>query len=72
MGFNKRYIGLDNCIIALKDGKLKEYYGKSDMLLFENNTCSFIYELYSRGKTNEEILTIINNKNMEEKTNEVY
>lgn len=72
MGFNKRHIGLDNCIIALKDGKLKEYYGKSDMLLFENNTCSFIYELYSQGKTNEEILTIINKKNMEEKTNEVY
>jgi ribonuclease R len=32
-----------------------------------------IYELFVQGKTDEEILSIINNKkNMEEKTNEMY
>lgn len=72
MGFNKRHIRLDNCIIALKKGKLKEYYGKSDMLFFTDNTCSFIYNLYTEGKKDEEILNIINKKNTEEKTNEVH
>lgn len=72
MGFNKRWVVLDRCINALKEGKLKDYYGKSDMLVFEDNTSSLIYDLYIQGKTDEEILTIINKKNTEEKTNEVY
>jgi hypothetical protein len=72
MGFNKRWVTLDRCINALKEGKLKEYYGKSDMIIFEDDTCSLIYDLYVQGKTDEEILIIINNKNMEEKTNEMY
>jgi len=72
MGFNKRWVNLEWCINALKEGKLKEYYGKSDMLVFEDGTSSLIYDLYVQGKTDEEILIIINKKNMEEKTNEVY
>jgi hypothetical protein len=72
MGFNKRWVNLEWCINALKEGKLKEYYGKSDMLVFEDDTSSHIYDLYVQGKTDEEILIIINKKNMEEKTNEVY
>jgi hypothetical protein len=72
MGFNKRWVNLEWCINALKEGKLKEYYGKSDMLVFEDDTSSLIYDLYVQGKTDEEILIIINKKNMEEKTNEVY
>jgi hypothetical protein len=72
MGFNKRWVVLDRCINALKEGKLKEYYGKSDMLVFEDDTSSLIYDLYVQGKTDEEILIIINKKNMEEKTNEMY
>lgn len=47
------------------------YYGKSDMLIFEDETSSYIYELFKQGMTDSEILEIIN-KNMEEKTNEVY
>jgi hypothetical protein len=72
MGFNKRWVNLEWCINALKEGKLKEYYGKSDMLVFEDDTSSIIYDLYVQGKTDEEILIIINKKNTEEKTNEVY
>lgn len=72
MGFNKRWVALDRCINALKEGKLKDYYGKSDMLVFEDDTSSLIYDLYIQGKKDEEILTIINKKNTEEKTNEVH
>lgn len=68
MGFNKRWVDLDSCISALKEGKLQEYYGKSDMLVFQEDTSSLIHDLYTQGKTDEEILTIINNKkNTEEK-----
>ena len=59
MSFNKRWVTLDQCVSALKEGKLKEYYGKSDMLYFENDTCSLIFNMHMRGKTDEEILNII-------------
>ena len=73
MGFNKRHVYLDRCINALKEGKLKEYYGKSDMLYFEDDMSSYIHDLYCEGKSDEEILIIINKtKNTEEKTNEVH
>lgn len=73
MGFNKRWVDLERCLNALKEGKLKQYYGKSDMLVFENQTCSYIHQLYIQGKTDNEILKIINkSKNTEEKTNEVH
>ena len=73
MGFNQRYVSFDRCYKALTDGGLRKYYGKSDGLTFEDDESVEIYELYIQGKTDEEILFIINNKkNMEEKTNEVY
>lgn len=72
MGFNKRWVKLETCIRFLKEGKLKEYYGKSDMLVFEDDLSSLIHNLYVQGKTDEEILTIINKKNMEEKSDEMY
>ena len=71
MGFNKRFVVLEHCINALKKDNLKDYYGKSDMLVFEDTTSSKIYDLNKQGKTEKEILLIIN-QNMEEKTNEVY
>jgi hypothetical protein len=71
MGFNKRFVVLEYCIKALKNNDLKGYYGKSDMLVFEDETSSKIYQLYREGKSESEILLIIN-QNMEEKTNEVY
>ena len=60
MSFNKRWVTLDQCVSALKEGKLKEYYGKSEMLLFQDNTCSLIYNLHLEGKTDDEILKTIN------------
>lgn len=56
MSFNKRWVRLDQCIQALKDGKLRDYFGKSEMLYFENDICSNIYHLHLEGKTDSEIL----------------
>jgi len=58
-------------IFALGSNNLKGYYGKSDALIFEDSLSSKIYDLYKEGKSDKEILSIIN-QNMEEKTNEVY
>lgn len=71
MGFNKRYVDVEFSILALKKNNLKQYYGKSDCLIFEDDVSSKIYELFKEGKTDEEILSIIN-QNMEDKTYEVY
>jgi len=71
VGFNKRYVVLDTCIEALKNNNLKGYYGKSDVLYFEDDISSKIYELFLNGKTDSEILLIIN-QNMEEQKNEMY
>ena len=60
MSFNRRWVTLDRCVSALKEGKLKEYYGKSEMLLFQDNTCSLIYNLHLEGKPDDEILKTIN------------
>ena len=66
MGFNQRYVSFDRCYKALTDGGLRKYYGKSDGLTFEDDESVEIYELFIQGKTDEEILFIINNKkNME-------
>ena len=72
MGFNKRFVSFDSCILALQENRLKEYYGKADMLHFDDDMSSYIHHLYIQGKTDEEILSIINKQSMEEKTNEVY
>jgi hypothetical protein len=71
MGFNKRHVVLDRCIEALKNNNLRGYYGNSDMLYFEDDLSSRIHDLFLEGKTDTEILSIIN-QNMEEQTNEMY
>jgi len=71
MGFNKRYVDFKTSLIALENGDLRGYYGKSDALIFEDEMSSVIYSLYKKGLSNTEIITIIKS-NMEEKTNEVY
>lgn len=63
MGFNKRYVDSIRSIAALKKNDLRSLYGKSDMLLFEDNLSSKIFELYVKGKNDQEILKIINQKN---------
>jgi hypothetical protein len=59
MSLNKRWVILDQCVSALKKGKLKEYYGKSDILYFENDACSLIFNMHIQGKTDKEILNMI-------------
>lgn len=71
MGFNKRYVNSKQSIEALNDNNLKGYYGKSDMLIFEDSLSSLIHELYLQGKVEQDILLIIQT-NMEEKTYEVH
>jgi hypothetical protein len=63
MSFNRRWVTVDQCVSALKEGKLKEYYGKSEMLVFEDTTCSLIHNLHLKGKTDKEILNQLSYKN---------
>lgn len=60
MGFNRRYLSIDRCIHALQNSSLKELYGKSDMLIFEDQQSSEIYEYYKTGKSDSEIAKIYN------------
>lgn len=71
MGFNKRFVNPEVCMEYLKQGRLKEYYGKSDVLIFNDNISTFIYELYNDGLEHSEIITILNKK-LEEHHNEMY
>ena len=71
MGFNKRYINFKETLLALETIGLKNYYGKSDALIFEDSISSTIYDYYSEGQTETQILNQIK-KNTEEKTNEVH
>jgi hypothetical protein len=71
VGFNKRYINFKETLLALETIGLKNYYGKSDALIFEDSISSTIYDYYSEGQTETQILNQIK-KNTEEKTNEVH
>ena len=59
MGFNKRHINIERSLKLLHENKLKEYYGKSDALFFEDKESLKVYDLHNEGKTDEEILKII-------------
>lgn len=73
MGLNKRNINLKLTIEALESNRLKDLYGKSDAIIFEDSKSGEIKELFSQGNTEEQIKSIINLKpNTEEKNNEVY
>ena len=69
MGFNKRYINLKSTIDALDNGKLKEYYGKADMFIFDDTESAEVYHLFSEGKTDKELLNFIKTK-LNEKNSE--
>ncbi len=60
MGFNKRYINYQNTLNALKSNKLKEYYGNADAFIFDDNISEKVYSLFIEGKTEEEIIKLIN------------
>jgi hypothetical protein len=60
VGFNKRYISKKQSLVALENNNLFGYYGRADMLIFEDDISELIYDLYLSGKTEHEILTKIN------------
>ena len=59
MGFNKRHINIERSLKLLHENKLKEYYGKSDALFFEDKESLKVYDLHNEGNTDKEILKII-------------
>jgi hypothetical protein len=63
MSFNKRYIDYNITLFALQTDTLKSYYGNTDALIFEDSESDEVYELFVDGRNNDEILTILNNKN---------
>jgi flagellar motor switch protein FliM len=67
VGFNKRHINIERSLKLLHENKLKEYYGKSDALFFEDKESLKVYDLHNEGNTDEEILKIIT-KQMDTKT----
>jgi hypothetical protein len=69
VGFNKRYINFKETLLALETIGLKNYYGKSDALIFEDSISSTIYDYYSEGQTETQILNQIKHKN---ENNEVH
>lgn len=60
MGFNKRYVNYQNTLRALNSNSLKEYYGKADTLMFDDEKSERVYTLFVGGKTEEEILKLLN------------
>jgi hypothetical protein len=69
MGFNKRYINYQNTLTALKSNKLKDYYGKSDTFIFEDNQSEQVYSMFVEGKTDGEIIKLIKINPENEKSN---
>jgi hypothetical protein len=60
VGFNKRYITKQSTLTALTGNGLTLYYGRADMMIFEDDFSEIIYDLYLSGNTEQEILNIIN------------
>ena len=60
MGFNKRYVNYQNSLVALESKKLKELYGKTDAFLFQDYESEKVYKLFVEGKTEEEIIKLMN------------
>jgi hypothetical protein len=52
---------------ALNNGKLKEYYGKADVLIFDDSQSTEVYHMFCEGKSNDEIINYIKPKLKNEK-----
>jgi hypothetical protein len=59
VSFNKRYINYERSLSSLQEDRLEEYYGNSDALFFMDKASHEIYKLYCEGKSDKEILEII-------------
>jgi hypothetical protein len=59
MGFNKRFVKLENVILFLKrDYPLFKVFG-ADALIFTDDESQRIFELYKKGVEDKEILRMI-------------
>ena len=58
MGFHKRIINFETTEIYLKKDELKLLYS-SEALIFTDDISSKVFELFTEGKTNQEIKNII-------------
>jgi hypothetical protein len=68
MGFHRRIINKEATFHNLMVGTLKSFYD-SESLIFMDEFSSFVRDLYLQNKTEQEILSIINQKT-EDQTNE--
>jgi hypothetical protein len=69
MGFHKRYLNIDIVLKDLQKNNIINLFTKADAFIFEDKESSYAYSLFEEGKTNDEILQILNKqlKNMEVK-----
>jgi hypothetical protein len=67
VGLNKQYINFKSTLNSLLTNGLNSYYKNGYGLIFEDLVSSMIHDLHVEGKSDEEILTIINDKQITEK-----
>jgi len=67
VGLNKQYINFKSTLNSLLTNGLESYYRNVDVLMFEDVESSDIHDLHIDGKSDKEILTIINDKQITEK-----
>jgi hypothetical protein len=60
MGFTKRTISVVHTYNSLRHNNLSLLYSKIDSFLFEDEISSKVYKLYREGKTEKEIITLLN------------
>jgi hypothetical protein len=65
MGMNKRYIDINITNSALYTYQLSKLYGKCDILLFEDDGSSHIYNLFKSGKSESEIINLLKTESHE-------
>jgi len=61
MGFHKRYLNIDIVHRSLIENKIVNLFTKADAFVFEDNESSHVYALFIEGKTNQELLEIVEN-----------
>jgi len=59
MGMNKRYIDINITNSALYSNQLSNLYYKCDILIFECDGSSHIYNLFKSGKSESEIINLL-------------
>jgi hypothetical protein len=60
MGFHKRYLNYQVILTSSKTNGLKNLFTKCEALIFEDKESSYAYDLFSEGKSDNEIIQIIN------------